>query len=253
MSCTKSRWPLLLALSVLAVTAVDCRKDKDGLHRRHRTRPRRPGRQRGPRPGRQRSRHGRQHDRQHRRDVGPGSAVVWIRRRREGSWAAARQRRRLDGRRRGRDRRRQWGRPGETGNDAPANAEAGVEGGSSPGGCGVFYARCCAGACTQPNLVCVAANPPPSPTDVCVSCGRRGDYCCTGGKCEPGPGLPGLRGLRHLRPLPALRRRQPGLLRRRVQRQPPLYGRGRQLRDVPAVEAAAQPTSSRVTPGNPST
>ena len=31
MSCTKSRWPLLLALSVLAVTAVDCRKDKGGL------------------------------------------------------------------------------------------------------------------------------------------------------------------------------------------------------------------------------
>ena len=65
-------------------------------------------------------------------------------------------------------------------------AEAGVEGGSSPGGCGVFYSRCCAGACVQPNLVCVAANPPPSPTDVCVSCGRRGDYCCTGGKCDQG-------------------------------------------------------------------
>jgi hypothetical protein len=77
------------------------------------------------------------------------------------------------------------GEAGETG-DGPDPTEAGVEGGSGPGGCGVFYGRCCAGACVQPNLVCVAANPPPSPTDVCVSCGRRGDYCCTGGKCDQG-------------------------------------------------------------------
>jgi hypothetical protein len=78
------------------------------------------------------------------------------------------------------------GDAGATGGGAPDPIEAGVEGGSGPGGCGVFYGRCCAGACVQPNLVCVAANPPPSPTDVCVSCGRRGDYCCTGGKCDQG-------------------------------------------------------------------
>ena len=184
MSCTKSRWPLLLALSVLAVTVVDCRKDKGGLPVD--TEPAPGGRGgSGGRGGRGGSGTGGSMTASTGGTSGMGGSS-------SGSDGAVKEMGGApdsgdgsmadvgdatgDG---------SGGDQGETGNDAPAN-EAGVEGGSSPGGCGVFYARCCAGACTQPNLVCVAANPPPSPTDVCVSCGRRGDYCCTGGKCEQG-------------------------------------------------------------------
>jgi hypothetical protein len=79
----------------------------------------------------------------------------------------------------------------EAGGGGPADgsglADGRGDGGSPPtGGCGVAYQRCCAGVCNQPGTVCVAADPAPSPTDVCVNCGRRGDYCCAGGQCDPG-------------------------------------------------------------------
>ena len=175
---------MLLALGVLAVCAVDCRKDKDGLQPVN-TEPATGGRGgTGGRAGRGGS--GTAGTGGTSGSAGTGGsagtasdgAVKEAGGPPDGGDAA------LDGGGTGDG---GGGEVGETGGDGPANPiEAGVEGGSGPGGCGVFYGRCCAGACVQPNLVCVAANPPPSPTDVCVSCGRRGDYCCTGGKCDQG-------------------------------------------------------------------